>query len=115
MATINPVQLCPPVQLTASDAAYYTTPALTTAKIGRAVFCNTDTLAHTITMNIVATGGSSSAANELIAAYTLAPGQTYVSPELAGAVLPAGTMLRGLASTAAVITVTVSGLVITGQ
>jgi hypothetical protein len=113
MATVAQALLVPATQLTASDAAYYTTPALTTAKIGRAVFCNTDTSARTITMNIAS--GASTAANTVISARTLAPGETYVSPELAGAVLPAGFALRGLASAAALVTIAVSGIVVTGQ
>lgn len=113
MATIVQSLLVAPTQLSNSDAALYTTPSLGTAKIGRAVFCNTDSAAHSITMNI--TAGASTAANTLISARALAPGETYVSPELAGAVLPAGTSLRGLASAAAFVTISVSGILVTGQ
>jgi len=113
VATINQVQLVGPIQLGSSDAAIYTTPALTTAKIGRAIFSNTDTSPHTITINI--TSGTSTTANQFINARTLAPGETYVSPELAGTVIPAGQSVRGLASTAAVINVTMSGITVTGQ
>lgn len=111
MATINQVQLLAPIQLTGSDAALYTSPALTTAKVGRAVFCNTDTSPHTITINI--TSGASSAANEVISARSISPGETYVSPELAGAVIPPGQSIRGLCSTASMITVTISGITVT--
>jgi predicted short-subunit dehydrogenase-like oxidoreductase (DUF2520 family) len=110
MATVLQVQLLAPIQLTASDAPLYTTPALNTAKIGRAVFCNTDTVVHTITINISST--TSSAANQVISARALSPGETYVSPELAGAVLPPGFSVRGLADTAAKVTVTISGILI---
>ena len=110
MATVTQTLLVPPIQMTSSDAAYYTAPNLTTAKIGRAVFCNTDTAAHTITINIAS--GASSAANELIQTLSIAPGQTYVSQELSGQVIPAGFALRGLASTAAMVTMTVSGVTI---
>lgn len=112
MTTINQVLLVAPIQLSGSDAAYYTAPPATSAKIGRAVFCNTDTGAHQITINIVAAAGSSGAANEIIAALSIAAGTTYVSPELAGAVLPPGTMLRGLADTGSKVTMMVSGLTI---
>lgn len=112
MATISQILLVAPIQLTGSDAVFYTAPSVTTAKIGRAVFSNTDTAAHQITANIVPLAGSSSAANQIINARSLAPGETYVSPELAGAVLPPGTMLRGLADTAAKVTMMVSGLTI---
>ena len=108
MATVFQVQLVPGATMTAADAVYYTAPPLTTTKIGRAVFTNTDTVAHSITANIVPSGGTSVAANTLISARTISPGESYVSPELAGQVIPAGSMLRGLAATAVVLTV--SGL-----
>lgn len=111
MTTLTPVQLVPPQAMAIADSMYYTVPAVSTVKIGRAVFCNTDTASHTITMNIVASGGVSATTNELIAAFPLSAGQTYVSPELAGAVMPAGTMLRGVA-TSAKVTLTVSGITI---
>ena len=113
MATIVQTLLVPATQLTATDAPYFTTGGNTTAKIGRAVFCNTDTSSRTITMNI--TSGASAAGNTFISARALAPGETYVSPELAGAVLPAGTSLRGQASAVGVVTISVSGIVVTGQ
>ena len=112
MATVTQAQLVAPSTLQAADAAIYVTPALTSAKIGRAVFSNPDTVAHSITVNI--TTGASGLANQIISARTLAPGETYVSSELAGAVLPQGTSVRGFASVAAVIVVTISGLLVTG-
>jgi hypothetical protein len=60
----------------------------------------------------VPAAGASAPANQIINALSLAAGQTYVSPELAGAVLPPGTMLRALADTGAKVTVMVSGLTI---
>ena len=112
MATINQALLVPPTPLTASDAVYYLALAVTSAKIGRAVFSNIDTAAHTVTANIVPTSGSASAANQIINARSLAPGETYVSPELAGAVVPPGSSLHALADTAAKVVLMVSGLTI---
>lgn len=111
MATIVQTQLVAPVAMTGSDAPYYTVASLTTAKIGRAIFCNTDTVAHALTMNI--TTGTSAGANTFISARAISPGETYVSPELAGAVIPAGQSLRGLSH--ATVTISVSGIVVTGQ
>jgi hypothetical protein len=48
----------------------------------------------------------------MISARTIAPGEAYVSPELAGAVLPAGSLIRAYASAGASVTFTVSGLLI---
>ena len=105
------VQIVAPEQLSNSDAKVYTVPTQTTAKIGRAVFCNTSASAVTITAGIT-TGTALGAATTLISARTLAPGETYVSPELAGTVLPAGSLLRAYASAATAVTFTASGLIV---
>ena len=97
-------------QLAAADAAIVTGNSNVTTVIKRAVFSNTDSAAHTITLNVVASGGSSSAANQVVNARALAAGETYVSPELAGVVLSPGDMIRGLADAASKVTVTVSGV-----
>jgi hypothetical protein len=111
MSTVAAVQLVPPAQLAGSDASVYTVPTSTTAKIGRAVFTNTDTSAHTITAGIT-TGGALTAATTMIQTRPIAPGEAYVSPELAGAVLPAGSALRAFASAGGVVTFTASGITI---
>lgn len=113
MTTVVQVQLTAPQQLTNVDAAYYTSPTLVTSKIGRAVFCNTTGSAVTITAGITA-GGALTAATTLISARSVAPGETYVSPELAGATIPAGSAIRALASANSAITFTASGITITG-
>lgn len=111
MTTIAPVQLVAPMQLANSDAVLFTAPTQTTVKIGRAVFTNTTASAVPITAGIT-TGSALGAATTLISARTLAPGESYVSPELAGAVFPAGSQIRAFAGTAAAVTLTVSGLTI---
>lgn len=111
MTTITQVQLVAPAELANADASVYTAPALTTAKIGRAVFCNTTAGPVTVTAGIT-TGGAIGAATTLISARTLAAGETYVSPELAGQVLPAGSAIRAYASAATSITFAASGLII---
>src|SRR5919108_3707979 len=105
MATITQVQLVAPQQLGAADVAVYTVPTKTTAKIGRAVFTNTTAGAVSITAGIT-TGGALGAATTLISGLSLAPGQAYVSPELAGAVLPAASAIRAYASAGASVTFT---------
>ena len=111
MTAVTLAQLVAPAQLGAVDAAVYTTPANTSAKIGRAVFCNTTGGAVTISAGIT-TGGAMGAAQTLISAISLAPGQSYVSPELAGAVIPAGSALHAFASAGASVTFTASGLTV---
>lgn len=112
MSTVTQVQIVAPSQLAGTDAlAVYVSPVNTTTKIGRAVFCNTTVGAVTITAGI-STGGALTAATTLISALSIAPGATYVSPELAGLVIPAGSALRAFASAGASITMAVAGLTI---
>ena len=111
MTTVTQVQLVAPQQLASSDTSYYSAPTLTTAKIGRAVFCNTTASAVTITAGIT-TGGSLAAATTLIDLLSIPAYATYVSPELAGAVIPAGSQIHAYAGSASAITFTVSGLTI---
>lgn len=111
MTTVTQVQLVAPLQLANADASVYTAPTQTTAKVGRAVFCNTTASATTITAGIT-TGGALGASTTLISARPIAPGETYVSPELAGAVIPAGSALRAFAGAATAVTFTASGLTI---
>ncbi len=111
MTTVSQVQLVAPGQLANADASVYTVPAATTAKIGRAVFCNTTGSATTITAGIT-TGGALTAGTILISARPIAPGESYVSPELAGAVIPAGSQIHAFAGAATAVTFTASGLTI---
>lgn len=111
MTTVVQSQLVAPMELAAADAAVYTVPAQTTAKVGRAVFVNTTAGALTITAGIT-TGGALGASTTLISARALAAGESYVSPELAGAVIPAGSAIRAYASAATSVTFTASGLTI---
>ena len=111
MTTITQVQLVAPMQLAAADASVYTAPTLTTAKVGRAVFTNTTASTVTITAGIT-TGGALGASTTMIYSRSLAPGESYVSPELAGATIPAGSAIRAYSSAAASVTFTASGLII---
>jgi len=111
MTTITPVQLVAPQLLGTVDASVYSPATNTTAQIGRVVFTNTSASAVTITAGITA-GGALGVSNIMISARTLAPGESYVSPELAGAVLPQGSQLHAYASVAASVSFTASGIVI---
>lgn len=111
MTTVTIAQLVAPIQLGTVDAAVYTAPPNTSAKIGRAVFTNTTAGAVTITAGIT-TGGALGAGQTLISALSIAAGQSYVSPELAGAVIPAGSALHAFASAAASVTHMASGLTV---
>lgn len=111
MTTITQIQLVAPQQLGNADISVYTAPTSSTAKVGRAVFINTTASAVTVTAGIT-TGGALAAGTTLISARTIAPGESYVSPELSGAVIPAASALRAFAGVAASITFMASGLLI---
>lgn len=111
MSTVTLVQMVAPQQLANADAAIYTTPANTTAKVGRITFTNTTGGAVTISAGIT-TGGAMGAAQTLISTRSLAAGEAYVSPELAGQVIPAGSALHAFASAATSVTVAASGLTV---
>lgn len=112
MTTVTQVLLVPPVSLSTATSAAYTVSLNTTIKIGRAVFTNTSTIADTISAAI-STGASLTAANAQIWERAIAPGEAYVSPELAGLVMPQSYNLLVVHSVAtASVAFTVSGLTI---
>ena len=111
--TVRATRLVQGSQLTNALVTYYTSPTGTTSVVKRALFSNTTASPQTITVNVVQFGGSASASNQVINARTVAPGETYVSPELAGVVLAAGDFIQALASAGASITFMASGINIT--
>lgn len=110
MTTITPAQLVQPQLLGAADGSLYSPATPVSAQIGRAVFTNTSASAVTITAGI--TAGGALGATPMISARTLAPGESYVSPELAGAVIPSNAQLHAYASSASAVVFTVSGVLI---
>lgn len=85
----------------------YTVPASTDAKITEILLCNTTGSAATITISVVPTGGSASAANRILSAMQLVPNETVVFT--VDTYLTTGTFLSALQGTASAITVTISG------
>ena len=106
---ISQVQLIAPKPLPATVASVLTAPANTTYRIGRACFSNPTPGAVTVTAYLVPTAGSPGAANALIDALVVGAGSTYVSPELAGLVIPAGSSLHAFASTGGALVLYASG------
>lgn len=99
-------------QLTNADAAIVTATANVTTVVKRAVFTNTSGSPVTLTVNVVPNAGSSTASNRVIDPQkrTLAAGESYVAPELAGVVLAGGDMIRGLASANTAVTAAIFGV-----
>lgn len=63
----------------------------------------------TISVNIVASGGSADATNLIVDTRSIAPDQTYTFPELVGQVLDAGNFISTIASAGASLTIRASG------
>jgi hypothetical protein len=108
--TIRQIPIIAPTQLPAAVTNLVTVPANTTYRVGRAGFSNPTAGALTITMYVVPAGGTPTTANQVIDTVTVPANSTYISPELAGLVIPAGASLQGFASAANAIVVYASGV-----
>ena len=113
--TVQVSRLVPGSVLTNAAAIYYTCPAATSALIKRADFTNTSGSAVTVTVYMVPFGGSPAASNTVMSAVAIAPGVTYVSPELSGQVLGPQETLQAVCSANNSVTIMVSGLTIVGS
>jgi len=70
---------------------------------------NYSAAAATISVNLVASGGSTGNDNLIVKTKTLQPAETYTFPELVGQVLPAGGFISTIAGTASAINIRASG------
>lgn len=93
-----------------TNGTLYTSPASTKTIVKNIIFCNTTASAATITLNAVPSGGSATAANRFISAYSVAAGNTIVIDF--SFVLETGDTLQGLQGTSAAITTLISGVTI---
>lgn len=98
-------------QLGTSDAAVFTVPGSTTYRTFKIMVCNTHTARVTFRLHHVDSAGSSAANNAIFYDAPLEPKQTMEFGD--GLIFETGQMLRGLASVASVVTVTVCGVTVT--
>ena len=90
----------------ATATAYYTADAnLKRVVIKKVTFYNSNTVAETITLHLVPSGGSASATNMLINARSLATLETWECYEAEGQCLLGGGMIQCLSSTASKINI----------
>lgn len=109
--TIKAKNLVPSAMLTATAATYYTVAASTKAIVQKLTIANTDTVARTVTVYFVPSGGTASATNAIVSAYAVPAGFTAeLSAEACGHVLEAGDTIQALASTASVLSIRCSGV-----
>ena len=90
-----------------SAAVMAQAPAAT--RIDALTVTNTDTVPQTISINLVPSGISPSAANQTTVAQCIPPGQTWVSPNEAGKVLAPSDAIYVLASAASKLVISCSG------
>jgi|ERR1700742_2706424 len=107
--TITAKQLWPETQLTTSAAVFYLSSGNTILK--QVVFTNTDTASRLITVYIVPNLGTANAANIIIDALSIAPGQSYIAVELSNLVLITGDSVQCKADSGAVVNSIASGFV----
>lgn len=74
---------------------------------------NTSGTNATLAVNLVASAGAAGAANLVLPAKSIAPGQVYQCPELVGQTLEAGDFISTIAGTANALTISASGREIT--
>jgi len=100
-------------QVAASATTYYTATNVRT-RVDKMTACNTTAGAITLTVYRITVGGSASAANTIISARSIAPGETYTCPEAVGHWLAPGDFIQALASSATSITLMASGVEVSG-
>lgn len=99
-----------PALLTASAVTYYTAPANTSTLIKKLTFTNTDSVARTVTVHLVPSGGAATATNMLVDARPIATLDTFECFEAEGAMLNTGDFIQALASTTSVVNIQGSGV-----
>ena len=102
--------MIPSTLLTTGAVVLYTAPSITRAVIQKATITNLDTVARTVTVHLVPSGGSASDTNAVLKAYPVPANFTLDLPDLQSHVLEAGGTIQALASAASVCSLRVSGV-----
>lgn len=111
--SISPVNLFEGTLLpnaVATTPGLFASPANTRTRIGAFSVTNTDTVARLLTVHLVASGGTASAANMIAKAEPIGPGQTYHVFQAIGQVLEAGDFITAFGDAASVLAARASGL-----
>jgi len=110
--TVTVKNIIPRKQAENAQTAQYT--ALNcTCVIDKFTVTNTTALNVPFSVNLLPSGGVASAANLVLSARSIAPGETYTCPQLVGQVLEPGGIISTLAGSGASLTLSASGREIT--
>lgn len=97
------------LQAAAANTTQYTAPNGIRTIIDKFTGTNTTGAAATLTIFLVASAGAAGAANTIVSAKTIQPGETYTFPEIVGHVLAQGDFIVTASGTGNAITVRASG------
>lgn len=109
---VNPTVLLQAKQAENAETTQYTSPSSTRTIIDKFTGYNASGATATLTIRLVASGGSGGVTNAIVAK-SLAAGETYTFPEVVGHVLGPGDFISTLASAATAINIRASGRQVT--
>jgi hypothetical protein len=107
----TPKQLTAGTALTASLVTEYTVPAATTTILKEIILCNTDSVVRTVTAHVIAPAGTAGVLNTIVNAMSIQPNETKILS--LSTVMPTGSFIQAVASSAAVVSINASGVEIT--
>lgn len=111
---VFPKQLATPRQIPNSVTTIYTSTNVKTI-IDRCVICNTTGTAATLELYLVESGGTAGTSNQAIKTRSIAAGETYLCPEVAGQILSDGGTLQTNSGTNNALSIILSGRQISGS
>lgn len=110
---VTPKKIVPGIQLPNAAAAspgLYACPANTKTLIKKATFTNNDATARTVTIHLVASGGTAGVTNIVTKAAVIAAGATYEAFEIEGHILQPGDFITAFADAASMVTCHISAV-----
>lgn len=102
-------QLVPTTQLTNAAATYYTALANVSAEIGAATATNVTGAPRTVTVYLVASGGTAGATNTVVQTRSIPANSSVQLWELIGQKVPTGATIQALADAGAAVNLTIGG------
>ena len=108
MATYTTKELVPATALTTSAASLYSAPSSTTTTIKTIVLANVTAADVTVTVHLVASGGSVGTSNKILGAVTISANTTeFIDTAV---VIPTGASIQALCSSNAAVNIHISGI-----